>query len=993
MPEPVNSMSNIYRYRILYCIFVLSGFAGLIYESIWSHYLKLFLGHAAYSQALVLSIFMGGMALGAWITGKTKFLYSRINLLYAYALVELFIGISGALFHDIYVVISDFSFNQIIPLLAEPWLVNLYKWGTGSLLILPQSIMLGMTFPLMTNGLIRLRPELPGRSISLLYFGNSIGAAIGVLVSGFFLIATTGMPGTLLTAGIINVFIAIVVYAVAKEQPFTAERPVPMLHSRIPYLMLAAAFLTGMASFIYELVWIRMLSMVLGASTHSFELMLSAFITGLAFGGLWIHNRIDRLGNPVYFAGIVQVLMGLAALGTLPLYNVTFNLMAFLLNALASNDSGYILFVLGSHAIAMLIMLPATFLAGMTLPLFTLILLRGKYGEKSISHVYVCNTVGAVCGVIFVYFIGMPVLGMQFSMLTGTAVDLLLGLLLLLYAGLGQKFLRTVVTASLVLFVIVFSVSDINPERITTAVFRTGISILPEERQVLFYKDGKTSTVTVTKTGDSLHTIATNGKPDGSVYMNYKVRDRSSSDEITEILIGAIPLAIVPQARKVAVIGLGTGLTSHVVLSRPDIERLDTIEIEEEMIAGARFFRPRNERVFTDPRSFIHVEDARTYFSYTREKYDLIISEPSNPWVGGVSSLFSGEFYEQIQKSLNDDGYLMQWMHVYEMDHDLLFAVLKALADHFDDFRIYATGDSDLVIVARVHGRVEEARDHIFGQNSMRAELAMVGINHIEDIHARYLANHRLLMPLINNLGVNSNSDFYPYLDLYAPRARFLRNKVIFLRDMKASAVPVARVIMQQDDPESTNITPFPKYSYSTEVWRAQKIYRQIVKNEMPEPGSGSSLYVSVEYLRNLAMNCAASGQRELWLQQLLNLAAATLPYLSSAELQELFNGIRPECPGGMPASQQRWLDLIAALIQHDFSRIVEITDLILPSPDGAKSQAHWFLLKARLLSLYMTSNEEEFARSFKKHMEKFRHEPLPFDVLILQALVNDMHK
>ena len=143
-----------------------------------------------------------------------------------------------------------------------------------------------------------------------------------------------------------------------------------------------------------------MLSMVLGASTHSFELMLSAFITGLAFGGLWIRNRLDRLENPLFFGSIVQMAMGIAALSTLFLYDQTFEFMGFLIQALEKNEAGYRLFILGSHGIALLVMLPTTFLAGMTLPLFTLILLKNNCGEKSVSQVYVSNMLGAIAGVV-----------------------------------------------------------------------------------------------------------------------------------------------------------------------------------------------------------------------------------------------------------------------------------------------------------------------------------------------------------------------------------------------------------------------------------------------------------------------------------------------------------------------------------------------------------------------------------------------------------------
>ena len=187
------------RRRFLLAVFVVSGFTGLIYESIWSHYLKLFLGHAAYAQTLVLAIFMGGMALGSWAVAHYS---ARIRqLLWAYVLVEGLIGILGLLFHPSFLAAVNFSFATVIPALPAALLIQAYKWSLGALLILPQSVLLGMTFPLISGGLIRRWPERPGETLATLYFTNSLGAAIGVLVSGFVLISAVGLPGTIRTAG------------------------------------------------------------------------------------------------------------------------------------------------------------------------------------------------------------------------------------------------------------------------------------------------------------------------------------------------------------------------------------------------------------------------------------------------------------------------------------------------------------------------------------------------------------------------------------------------------------------------------------------------------------------------------------------------------------------------------------------------------------------------------------------------------------------------
>ena len=205
--------------RAFFAIFALSGFSGLIYESIWTHYLKLFLGHAAYAQTLVLAIFMGGMAVGSALAGRRS---ARIrNLLVAYAVVEGVVGLAALLFHPVFVLAVEGSYSSVLPGLGSPVAVDLYKWGLAALLILPQSLLLGATFPLMTAGVIRRFPLEPGRSVSMLYFTNSLGAAAGVLASGFVMIDALGLPGTVRAAGVLNLIVAVVVWRLAREDGAT----------------------------------------------------------------------------------------------------------------------------------------------------------------------------------------------------------------------------------------------------------------------------------------------------------------------------------------------------------------------------------------------------------------------------------------------------------------------------------------------------------------------------------------------------------------------------------------------------------------------------------------------------------------------------------------------------------------------------------------------------------------------------------------------------
>src|SRR5674476_381871 len=358
---------------LLSLVFVLSGAAGLIYESIWTRYLGLFVGHGAYAQIIVLTIFLGGMSLGAFVVGKVS---DRLrDPLAGYAFVELAIGILGLVFHDVFVATTNAAYDHLFPSLAGSLhAVVVVKWTIAALLILPQSILLGATFPLMSAGVLRLVPRRPGRTLAQLYFANSLGGAFGVLVAGFWLLNVGGLPLTLDAAAIINLVVFLIAISVARfgapgaEAPAVPEplaepghgesaRETEQLSQRIARLLLGVAFGTAIASFIYEISWIRMLSLLLGSATHSFELMLSAFILGLALGARWVRSRADGFADPVRALGIVQCVMGLAALATIPIYLAGFRWTASFITALKFDDGGYDLFTIARYFACLVVML------------------------------------------------------------------------------------------------------------------------------------------------------------------------------------------------------------------------------------------------------------------------------------------------------------------------------------------------------------------------------------------------------------------------------------------------------------------------------------------------------------------------------------------------------------------------------------------------------------------------------------------------------------
>ncbi|MGH8765112.1 MAG: hypothetical protein ACRET8_05295, partial [Burkholderiales bacterium] len=275
---------------------------------------------------------------------------------------------------------------------------------------------------------------------------------------------------------------------------------------------------------------------------------------------------------------------------------------------------------------------------GMTLPLITAALLRRGAGERAIGQVYAANTLGGIAGVVLAVHAGLPLLGLKGALIAGALVDAALGLALLYWFSARRGVLLATAGASAVAFLSAGLAFELNPNKMTAGVFRHGDLASSMDAKMLYKKDGKTATVHLVRYSDAT-SIRTNGKSDGSIVMNPDLE--RGSDEITMVLTGALPLALRPEAKTAALIGIGTGLTMHTLLQSLTVQNVETVEIEAAMAEAARGFAPRNSAAFADPRGHIYIDDAKTYFSAHQRRYDILISEPSNPWVSGVSSLFT----------------------------------------------------------------------------------------------------------------------------------------------------------------------------------------------------------------------------------------------------------------------------------------------------------------------------------------------------------------
>jgi spermidine synthase len=260
------------------------------------------------------------------------------------------------------------------------------------------------------------------------------------------------------------------------------------------------------------------------------------------------------------------------------------------------------------------------------------------------------------------------------------------------------------------------------------------------------------------------------------------------------ILAAALPLALKPGAEYVANIGFGSGLTTHTLLGSPRVKRLDSIEIERMMIEGARLFAPNNQRAYSDPRSHIHIEDAKTYFASNAQRYDVIVSEPSNPWVSGVATLFSDEWYAQVKRYLKDDGLLVQWVQAYEINVGLLSTIFQALGRNFGDYTVYRTG-ADLLVVATPGRQLPALSAGVFDMSGVAQDLRRIGFQDLADLQSLRVGGRRALEPLFAQTGFPPNSDFFPILDQRAPRARYKAENSEELPRIRDGLVPVLGVL------------------------------------------------------------------------------------------------------------------------------------------------------------------------------------------------------
>jgi spermidine synthase len=737
-------------------------------------------GNTTHAIATVLSAFMAGLALGSYLLGRLA--DTPRNALLLYGLLEAGVGVYGLAVPALFA-LTQAAYTRMYGLVDVSFAVfSVLLFGLCFVVILVPTALMGATLPMLSRFCVTQLTAI-GRRIGDLYAVNTLGAVAGCALAGFVLIPELGLKGSVRLAAAANLAIAALVgvgvFALRNRfsAPQTMDEPGGAApspageRSLLDAALLIAFALSGAAAMVYENAWTRALTLVIGMSTYSFTVMLTTFLVGLGLGSL-LYGRWwgERAAGASGF-GLLQLAIALSALSTIPLFERLPFLFLRLRHGFGDTFSQFLCIQVALSAAVMIV---PTLLLGATFPMVTRIYTQSLYRiGSSVGTAYASNTLGAIVGAFLGGFVLIPGLGVQNSIGLAVAVTAAAGVALVALDHRVRRGRRLIMAGGLFLLALgsLFSFRTWDTGVMTSgvAIYAHNYSGLPSDAlrrewmvrdDLLYYREGLTATISVHRDAGSDYIYEkTNGKVDASF-----------ADTPTQLLVGYLPMLFNPAAKRVLVIGMGSGMTAKAVATFP-VDRLEIAEIEPAVIEGARFFADKNGRIHDDPRvRFVHA-DGRNYLVAAPARYDVIISEPSNPWIAGIGNLFTREFYQEALAKLTEGGVFGQWMHTYAMAPEDLHMVYRTFAEVFPDVSLWAVNDSDLILIGTAWSqrlRYAELRAAVESNPGARRDLRDLGFEDPFSLFAMYKMPKATLVKMAG--GAELNLDDFPRLEFRAPR-------------------------------------------------------------------------------------------------------------------------------------------------------------------------------------------------------------------------------
>jgi spermidine synthase len=749
--------------RALAVAFLLSGAAGLVHELVWTRLLGLLFGVTEMAVATVLAAFMGGLAIGSWLVARTRL--GAADGRRVYAGLEIGIGLAAL---SIPVVL-----HLVEPLYGMLWrrfhlsfaTFSVLRLFTAGTILLGPTILMGATFPILAA---HLRVLDPGRAPPpWLYTLNLVGAAVGVAAAGFVLLPAIGIRATIVVAALLNIGVGLWVLRMAAPPLPAPERAAPVAGpiAGPGRLLLIAAFLSGLASLAAQVAWTRVLTLLVGSTTYALTAVLLVYLTALALGSAWTTWRAARASDvrsdlaAMYALAGVLTVVAIAIVDDLPyfylgLYDVW--------GAGAPGGS-----VARALATAVVLLLPSVAVAGTLLPLALVALLpSGRDGTAAaVGRVYALNTLGAIAGAVLAGFVLIPATGTQRTL---AAIALLTAAMSVVLALTSSRRAWLVPAAVAALAVVVLGVGASGPwdyHALNVGVFEPGREAAAALRdptvRVVYQREGPTASVVVLRWDDPDPTQVISG-----LLINGRANASDAPADLgTQVILAQLPLLLAPRIDRVLVVGWGSGVTVGSA-AQTAAGRIDALELEPAVVEASRVFAHVNHEPLDDPRVRLHLDDARHVLLASTDVHDVVVSEPSHPWLAGVANLFTQDFYRLAARRLEEDGVFAQWLQTYQISWEAYRSLVATFQSVFPEVLVFRSPSPDsadsILIGSRRPLRLDLVElERRWRDARVRADLARVGLVRPEHVLALLYLGSDDVRSLVRGARLNTDDNMY----------------------------------------------------------------------------------------------------------------------------------------------------------------------------------------------------------------------------------------
>ena len=740
-------------------LLLVSGAAGLVYQVVWARLLNEIFGVTIHAVTAVLATFLGGLALGGWLLGRAA--DRSTNPLRFYGWLEVGIGLSAF--------VGAWVVRALDP--VHMWAASRLAPDSGTLLalrvlfsavvVLPPTFLMGGTLPVITKALVRRMPQL-GRQLSFLYALNTAGAVTGSLLAGFLFIRALGVHPTLWLVVVSNLAVGVVALWLARNDEAATALPAPdetvVAARNGAWGLLAVMGVSGFASLALEVMWTRMLLLIIGTSTYAFVTMLSTFLVGIATGSLLARSFIDRTADPRRLLGWVQAGIAASTLAAIPAMGA---LVAWAQRWCEGIELQWIAVTASRFGVSFLVMIVPTTLIGMTFPLAGRIWAR-NVGTLSarLGQVYGANAFGNVLGALFGGFVLLPAFGIQ------RGIALVAGLNL---AGAGWGLLsrsdrERPVSRTRILSV----VGGVASCALFVALWYPKPFATTEEGEfdpVLYYREGIVSTVKVIRRAD-----------DGQQLLMFvdgvRIGQSSAGVDRKQQVLAHLPflLAVDRPLSRVLSIGLGTGILIGEIAKHPGVESIECIEISPSVIEAARLFRPYNGGVFEDPRIRIVNDDGVNYLRRSPAKFDAIVSDgKSRSGHAGNALFYSRDYYQAAREHLSRGGLMVQWVP-FDVPSEDLQIILRTFTSVFPNSYVWMGHDSCFLVGSNQPLVLDVPHIGKVLNGPATASLRRYGWRNAYDVVGTLIADDLAIRSWISQ-GQAVNSFETPVLEFYSPRS------------------------------------------------------------------------------------------------------------------------------------------------------------------------------------------------------------------------------